>query len=41
MIFLNRKSTDEIESLNGVATTLGGGTPDTGSVPFRLNFIAA
>ena len=41
MIFLNRKSTDQTESLGGGATTLSGGTPDTGSGPFRLNFIAA
>jgi len=47
MIFLNQKSTDQIESLwwsdnfrwwNG---NLGGGMPETGSGPFRLNFIAA
>jgi len=41
MIFLNQKSTDQTESLDGGATTLGGGTVDTGSGPFRLNFIAA
>jgi len=41
MISLNQKSTDQTESLDGGATTLGGGTPDTGSGPFRLNFIAA
>ena len=41
MIFLNQKSTDQTESLGGGATTLGGGTPDTGSGPFRLNVIAA
>jgi len=47
MIFLNQKSTDQTESLGGGATTLwwngnlGDGTPDTGSGPFRLNFIAA
>ena len=40
MIFLNQKSTDQTESLGGGATTLGGGTPETGSGLFRLNFIA-
>jgi len=34
MIFLNQKSTNQ-------TVAIGGGTPDTGSGPFRLNFIAA
>ena len=45
MISPNQKSTDQTESLGGGATTLGGGTvinlgggtPETGSDPFRLN----
>jgi len=41
MIFLKQKSTHQTESLGGGATTIGGGTPETGSRPFRLNFIAA
>ena len=41
MIFMNQKSTDQTESLGGGATTLGGGTPDTGSGQFRLTFFAA
>jgi len=48
MMYLNQKSTDQTESLwwwsdsfRWWSGNLGGGTPDTGSGPFRLNCIVA